>query len=751
VRYKNILILLALSYIFILFSAFAQEPNPSLTGLSLGGQATSLFGTKEGMNTRMFVPSMSENAPMKTLDGSKEFNAKLLCPGSSKFMEIFVQPSASGDLVNVIVSQDIDMNGTTDYSFSVPFAISGACANGVMSCTPGTWNNCQAYKWTSEEDGKVSLAVTEITNLGGCYCINSSCGSNLVWNNLPVVLRSLGGGAAGAIHSRNSRIVISDVKIEGTLARYYGQNTRNCSTANPSDSNLETYYATPGNIESGVGSIVSQQAADPNSLYSLMYNTYQNTPQGEVRTCSIARSAVIKWDPQWECYSEDATINQCETHDNDPNCKLREETVDGVVVFRNFSSTGLVPVASCTNLTNTTSASCEYTCPVDQRLPCSGDPPVCNDGTSNHDCQTINPVASHSGSFSNLMAVEGSGNQLLFISYGGGVYVCPLGDYQCIYDGYNGYTCTNYAGDSAACYQSDNITGEITFLPGIEVWGRADLGFGTTDFGAGGGPGIDPNGKAYDSVMIVDGYYQSPHNQRIYFKGINIVQGCLCFGWGYGPVLVTPTGGWDCSGCQIDYHGHGTGTGAVRFSPYVCPITGGSGCMGNPGYCNKSCEIQVCKDWWRKNRTYLCVTQAYDFSEIQKRAGTITQSATKDNANLYYKDYTGGNYSDYNLNISGSYTSTTEACAKACKTKRPVRNTESTLTSNRTQYITNPITYNFYYKECVNDICPVDSDETIVKNCQCINDFAEASTIMQTLRMGGADFICSSGTSKALR
>ncbi|MCX6262115.1 MAG: hypothetical protein NTY95_15020, partial [Bacteroidia bacterium] len=93
-RYRNILILLTLSYIFILFTAFAQEPppNPAQTGLSLGGQATSLFGTKEGMNTRMFVPSMSENAPMKTLDGSKEFNAKLLCPGSSKFMEIFVQP-----------------------------------------------------------------------------------------------------------------------------------------------------------------------------------------------------------------------------------------------------------------------------------------------------------------------------------------------------------------------------------------------------------------------------------------------------------------------------------------------------------------------------------------------------------------------------------------------------------------------------------------------------------------------------------
>ena len=715
-RYRNILILLALSYIFILFTAFAQEPDPSQTGLSLGGQVNSLFGTKEGINTRMFIPAMSENAPMTTLDGSKEFNAKLLCPGSSKFMEIFVQPSSSGDLANVVVSQDIDMNGTADYSFSVPFAISGACANGVMACTPGTWNNCQAYKWTSDEEGKVSLAVTAITNLGGCYCINSSCGSNLVWNNLPVVLRSLGGGAAGAIHSRNSRIVISDVKIEGTLARYYGQNTRNCSTANTSDSNLEAYYATPSAIESGVGSTISQQAADPDSLYSLMYNAYQNTPQGEVRTCSIARSVVSKWDPQWECYSEEAIINQCETYDNDPNCKLREETVDDVLVFRNFSSTGFVPVASCINLTNTASASCEYTCPVDQRLSCSGDPPVCNNGTGNYDCLTINPVTSYWGGWSGGVGLilKGENNTLLFQS-------------------------------------GTSTTGMIEYLPDIEVWGGASLEW-RQFYAVGIRAGVDPQGRPYDSAMVLyNDYYSSRYAGTIYYTGINVItQGNQCWGYG-GTVAVTATGAWDMSACYVVYHGTSHGTGSVRYSPYLCPIPGGSGCMGDPGYCSKSCEIQVCKDWWRKNRTYLCVTQGYDFSEIQKRAETVTHSATKDNANLYYKDYISGNYSDYNLNISGSYTSTTDACAKACKMKIPVRNTESTLTSNRSQYLADPTTYNFYYKECVNGLCPVDDDETIVKNCQCINDFAEASTIMQTLRMGGADFICSSGTSKALR
>ena len=710
-KYRNIFILLVLSYIFILFTAFAQEPppNPAQTGLSLGNQATSLFGTKEGINTKMFVPLMSGTVPLKTPDGSKEFNAQLLCPGSSKFMEIFVQPSASGDLVNVIVSQDIDMNGTTDYTFTVPFAISGVCANGVISCTPGTWSNCQANKWTSGEDGKVVLAVTAITNLGGCYCINSSCGSNLVWNNLPVILRSLGGGAASAIHSSNSRIVISDVKIDGTFARYYGQNTRNCSTTNSSDSNLAAYYELPGNIESGVSSMVSQQATDADSLYSLMYNTYQNTPQGEVRTCSITHSAVIKWDPQWECYTEDAENNQCASYDNDPGCMLKEEKVDGVVVFRNFVSTGLAPSDPCRLFTITASGSCEYSCTVDARLLCSGDPPVCNDG-SNHNCETINPVTSWEGSWSGSLSLSGNNNTLLF-----------------------------------------NSTGKIEYLPGIRVWGGASLEW--TQFHAETtGAGVDSQGTPYDSSMVLyNDYYSSRYAGTIYFKGTNVTtQGNQCWGYG-GTVSVTATGAWDMSSCFVVFHGTGYGSGSVRYSPYLCPIPGGSGCMGEPGYCNKTCEKQLCKDWWRKERTYLCITQGYNFSEIQNRAKTITQSATMDNANLYYRDYIGGNYSEHNLDISGSYTSTTEGCAKACKTKMPVRNTESTLTSNRTQYITNPTTYNFYYKECVNDICPIDSDETIVKNCQCINDFGEASTIMQTLRMGGADFICSSGISSKLR
>ncbi len=736
----------------VLFSLAAAQENPSATGVSLGNQAAGMFSTKHGVNTHMFTPLMSDT-PMTTLDGSTSFNARLVCSGPTKFMEIFVQPSPSGDLVNIIVTQDLDLNGSMDYTYAVPFPVSGVCGNGVISCTPGTWSNCQAFKWTSDETGKASLAVTAFTNLGGCYCINSSCGSNLVWNNLPVVLRSLGGGAVGGIQTGNSRMAISDVQVEGTLARYFGQNTRNCSTVTASDSNVEQYYYAPAAVESNVTAAVAAQSSDPSSLYSLMYNAYQNTPQSEVRTCSITRSAMPKWNEQYECYSEETVNDHCQALDDDPECQLRDESVDGVVVFRNFAGTGLVPQPSCITLTDTMSGSCEYTCPVNPVIPCTGDPPVWTDGESTYDCQTFNPVASYWGGWSGNLYLRGEGNRLLF-GYAYPEDVCPLGDFPCLYDESSGRLYCDNGSYSEWCRTEDKFTesGGIEYLPGIEVWGSASISYWRQFSALGDGPGVDPQGKAYDSAMhLYLTYAGGSYAGTIYYRGIKVLAQDNT-GWGYaGTVAVTSLGAWDLSQSYVVFHGVGYGSGVVRYSPYVCPIPGGSGCMGNPGYCNKTCEIEVCRDWWRKDRTYLCRAQGVEFSEIRQRSKTIKESAAMSSSDLYYRDYVDGAYSDHTLSASGTYSASTDVCAMACKTKKLIRNTETTLVSNRTQYVTNPEGYEFFYKSCVNGVCPLDEGESVVKDCQCINEFSEASVVMQALRMGGSDFICSSGTKRPLQ
>ena len=96
---------------------------------------------------------------MTTVDGTVSFSGQLQCPNSQRFMEVLIQPGATGDIATFIVSQDTTFSGNLNYTYEVPFPVSGLCANGVIACTPGTWTNCQTYQWTSNGSEQVSLAV----------------------------------------------------------------------------------------------------------------------------------------------------------------------------------------------------------------------------------------------------------------------------------------------------------------------------------------------------------------------------------------------------------------------------------------------------------------------------------------------------------------------------------------------------------------------------------------------------------------
>jgi len=163
-------------------------------GNSSAGLVKGRYGSAKALNQNLNVPMTNNATQMNTLDGSKAFNAALSAPSSAKFLEIFIQPSGSGDLSVVKVSQDLNSDNQVDHVFNVGTPVSGVCSNGFISCSPGTWGNCQAKGWLSDDAGKLSVVNVPITQLSGCFCINSSCGSNLVWTNASVVLKALGGG-----------------------------------------------------------------------------------------------------------------------------------------------------------------------------------------------------------------------------------------------------------------------------------------------------------------------------------------------------------------------------------------------------------------------------------------------------------------------------------------------------------------------------------------------------------------------------
>ena len=161
-----------------------------------------------------------------------------------------------------------------------------------------------------------------------------------------------------------------------------------------------------------------------------------------------------------------------------------------------------------------------------------------------------------------------------------------------------------------------------------------------------------------------------------------------------------------------------------------------------------ACSENVSRDWWHKRRVYQCRGAGdYDFSAALERKAFVHASATPTD----YQD----RVTDTGIVTAGDLTLLDEvpvpACVAACKTRRPrVRNDvgRSGVVSDEN---TSPDTYDILYHECSQDlVCPLEAGEELVKACSCLDEFPEASVVMQLIRMAGQDILCSSGTPQAL-
>ncbi len=259
---------------------------------ALAAAADAKFGSPEAIQKNASQPLTSDNTPMSSLNGQQTGTAQLLQPSSKVFLSVVLQPMATGDLTNVLITQDLDFDGNIDYQYAVPNPISGICANGTISCSPGTWTNCQTYAWLANAQGQAQLVNTSLDQLGGCFCINQSCGSNLVWNNIGYVMSSLGGGIVGAIESSKSGISISEAQSDGPSISYYGQDTTapSATQIGTGKATQTAYYTSPGSISGATNQMVLTQSQDPNSYYSMMQKVLENKGgNGSYHTCKTTR------------------------------------------------------------------------------------------------------------------------------------------------------------------------------------------------------------------------------------------------------------------------------------------------------------------------------------------------------------------------------------------------------------------------------------------------------------------------------
>ena len=226
-------------------------------------------GLKVGDNTRKHFSSnftstisnpMTSDTQFKTVDGFKSFNANLTCGEQTKsFLDISY---AGNSDVTIYINIDTDLDGSKDKAFSFT-GVSGVGTNGIIKCTANTWTNCNYYKWNLHNDILTIISVDRY-DLGGGYCINSSCG-NLAASQKVNILNTLGGAISSMYQKENSKYLITKTSNDGSSIEFYGQDYQNCENfretrATPSfnskdDSNLDTTQ------------VLAEQSDDNTSVY----------------------------------------------------------------------------------------------------------------------------------------------------------------------------------------------------------------------------------------------------------------------------------------------------------------------------------------------------------------------------------------------------------------------------------------------------------------------------------------------------
>lgn len=629
------------------------------------GQVHSAFGQKDAFRQSATLPLTSDTTPMETLDGETAFSAQLRAPSSDAYLTVLAQPAGTGDLQVVQVSQDTDLDGTPDYAFTVPFRVSGVCANGVIGCRPGTWSDCRFHEWAADAAGRVHLREVPASTLGGCYCINDDCGSNLVWTNLSLVLRNLGGGAVGAAQEARPDFSVSEVRVEPPTVTYHGQKVGDAAPGPATAVTQQRYYRDAPGLEADARAELLAQGGDPGSLYSLTTGAMTRAGTGASRSaCTVERSVTLEEVTLADILEDRGGTEGSFTVGVDP--ATGRTTVRWVL--GRYTSSSWMPDNSIVDQIR------EVYITRPERVTRAILTEVRSDDTT-------------------LVVLGGT------VVYGQ-PWVC----------GYDGTGCSLSAGNLLT-YPNLDVTAYFR-NPGL-LQGNARVFVGD-------------NGEGYAVIRIeVDESCDS----------VEAVAN-LCAGFEADP---------DCTLQDEAVDGvvtvrNANPTGLVPLGE-TRTLTGGS------------CVLDVTPAWWRKVRTYLCAdAAAFDFADAEERLGAIDASVAFGGGRLTYtdrrRDETGA-WVVEDGSIAVGLTPAPGECERACKTRRLRENTQAGSAGHVADQRLSTEGYDFFYKDCgPDDTCPREAGEELLLPCQCIDEFAEAATVLLSLRAAQEDLICSDGTRK---
>ena len=165
------------------------------------------------------------------------------------------------------------------------------------------------------------------------------------------------------------------------------------------------------------------------------------------------------------------------------------------------------------------------------------------------------------------------------------------------------------------------------------------------------------------------------------------------------------------------------------------------------------CPVNVTRSWWEKTRLYSCrgENSGFDLTTAKDRLAIIKPSTGYEGESLYYEDQRRDPDGtpieesisrELNLDLPEQ-----ETCIKSCKVREWVEDTDAGTQEQVDSYHTGNYrdthTYIYRYPKCINNTCPLEEGQEIVKDCQCLNEFVEATLVLQTMNAASKDMICS--------
>jgi hypothetical protein len=600
-------------------------------------------GDSDSLQRTYVTPGLS-GQPISTVDGSHSVTANLACQKTASLLEILIQPVASGDIGTIRIAHDSDLDGIMDQVSTVPVPVSGICANGVISCQRGSWNQCHYLRWDVDAARAIKLTEVDMPDLAGCYCVNASCGANLVLGNLSSVLKDLGGGVVGALTTADPRIGVAQAVIDGPLIRYVGAQATAC-TASPAVS--QTQYA--ANPPSLLGDATAA------STSSSVFQTLVGSPAGsgtaaQTSSCTIERQVVV----------------------NSPSPQAIIDRTAGGYATIPTSDAGLDFLMGSPSDNTLNGGSCAF---FDFRMTLSvGDPD-----------RIVSARLPH------FYADDWAAIRV------DGQWVAS--------------TPSAWSGDGlppGKCDQKRTSHGypDIDLKPYLtrgthEIWMHVAVG---------------GEGEAMAQVHVdLDTACHSAETLRD-----------LCAG---------PAANPHCRLVQEVVDGVTTVTGGVHTGLTPLPQTRILG--------DVACPFTLTRDFFLRDRRYQCITtsDAQAKPDLSRAAYIIDHS-------------TETLLADRQTAADGTVFATQRAfalpprphvasCEAVCKTRRPKANNAAAPAGVMASQQNDPSGWDVSYHVCRADtVCPAETGEEVVADCGCLDDFPEAVVLMQTVRLAGADTVC---------